>query len=42
MFGISCRFELKFEPEMEVTIDFEARKKEEKELLSKAMKARAQ
>ena len=27
---------------MEVTIDFEARKKEEKELLSKAMKARAQ
>ena len=42
VFGISCRFELKFEPEMEVTIDFEARKKEEKELLSKAMKARAQ
>ena len=42
MFGISCRFELKFDPEMEITIDFEAREKEERELLSKAMQARVQ
>ena len=42
MFGISCRFEIKYDPAMEVVIDYAAREKEEKELLNKAMKARAQ
>ena len=42
MFGISCRFEIKYDPSMEVVIDYAAREKEEKELLNKAMQARAQ
>lgn len=42
IFGVECKFELKFDPKMQITIDFEARKKEEKELLSKAMKVRTQ
>ena len=42
MFGISCRFEIKYDPSMEVIIDYAAREKEEKELLNKAMQARAQ
>ena len=41
MFGITCRFEIKYDPAMEVVIDYAAREKEEKELLSKAMEARA-
>ena len=42
MFGISCRFEIKYDPDMEVVIDYAAREKEEKELLNKAMQARVQ
>ena len=42
MFGISCRFEIKYDPAMEVVIDYAAREKEEKELLNKAMQARVQ
>lgn len=42
MFGISCRFEIKYDQAMEVVIDQAAREKEEKELLNKAMKARVQ
>ena len=42
MFGITCKFEIKYDPSMEVLIDYEAREKEEKELLNKAMQARAQ
>ena len=41
MFWITCRFEIKYDPAMEVVIDYAAREKEEKELLSKAMEARA-
>ena len=42
MFGITCRFEIKYDPTMEVVIDYAAREKEEKELLNKAMQARVQ
>lgn len=40
IFGIACKFEIKYDPAMEVVIDYKEREKEEKELLNKAMQAR--